>query len=46
MKIYDDIEKGFFGERFGKFLTSDRITPEQAIDFLDEFTEELINANE
>jgi hypothetical protein len=39
MTIYDKIEKGFFRERFSKFLLSNKITPEQAIDFLDEFTE-------
>jgi hypothetical protein len=39
--IYDTIESGFFRERFQLFLKYNLLKPDDIINFLDEFTEEI-----
>jgi hypothetical protein len=39
--IYDNIEVGFFRERFQMFLESSLISPDDIIEFMDSFTEDV-----
>ena len=41
-EIYDSIEVGFFKERFQLFLESPLLEPSDIIDFLDEFSDEVV----
>ena len=40
--IYDNIEVGFFRERFQMFLQSELISPDDIIEFLDSFGDEVV----